>query len=237
MAVRQRIPSGSKSGVRSLKSESLALDYIPCNHSHNLRCTILLPCFLFACLGRLLRPHRAKHPKIEIKSCSGGGGHVDLGLLQRVDEVWPSDNMEAFYAAAVSFSGGDAGRAGIGADLNHWSEQDAGLASKMIALYKRIRGTVQLGDCCAVRVPAYATVQQSAFAGTRGARAVPGRVDETRGKRESTPGFRQYCCCSGADSVGVRQEGFPIPLVVCRGYGFLVSHCVNHVVQADAIGQ
>src|SRR5258708_19027209 len=39
---------------------------------------------------------RAKHPKLEIESCSGGGGRIDLGILQRVDEVWPSDNTEAF---------------------------------------------------------------------------------------------------------------------------------------------
>jgi alpha-galactosidase len=39
---------------------------------------------------------RAKHPKLDIESCSGGGGRIDLGILQRVDEVWPSDNTEAF---------------------------------------------------------------------------------------------------------------------------------------------
>src|SRR4029077_4943417 len=39
---------------------------------------------------------RAKHPALEIESCSGGGGRIDLGILQRVDEVWPSDNTEAF---------------------------------------------------------------------------------------------------------------------------------------------
>jgi alpha-galactosidase len=39
---------------------------------------------------------RAKHPKLEIESCSGGGGRVDLGILRRVDEVWTSDNTEAF---------------------------------------------------------------------------------------------------------------------------------------------
>ena len=39
---------------------------------------------------------RAKHPKLEIESCSGGGGRVDLGILKRVDEVWTSDNTEAF---------------------------------------------------------------------------------------------------------------------------------------------
>jgi alpha-galactosidase len=39
---------------------------------------------------------RAKHPDLEIESCSGGGGRVDLGILQRVNEVWPSDNTDAF---------------------------------------------------------------------------------------------------------------------------------------------
>jgi alpha-galactosidase len=39
---------------------------------------------------------RAKHPKLEIESCSGGGGRIDLGILKRVDEVWTSDNTEAF---------------------------------------------------------------------------------------------------------------------------------------------
>jgi alpha-galactosidase len=47
---------------------------------------------LYEILDRL----RAKHPKLEIESCSGGGGRVDLGILRRVDEVWTSDNTEAF---------------------------------------------------------------------------------------------------------------------------------------------
>jgi len=39
---------------------------------------------------------RAKFPNLEIQSCSGGGGRVDLGILERVNEVWTSDNTEAF---------------------------------------------------------------------------------------------------------------------------------------------
>jgi alpha-galactosidase len=46
---------------------------------------------LYDILDRL----RAKHPKLEIESCSGGGGRVDLGILRRVEEVWPSDNTDA----------------------------------------------------------------------------------------------------------------------------------------------
>ena len=39
---------------------------------------------------------RAKHPNLEIESCSGGGGRLDLGILERVNVVWTSDNTEAF---------------------------------------------------------------------------------------------------------------------------------------------
>jgi len=39
---------------------------------------------------------RKKHRNLEIESCSGGGGRIDLGVLQYVDEVWTSDNTEAF---------------------------------------------------------------------------------------------------------------------------------------------
>jgi alpha-galactosidase len=39
---------------------------------------------------------RRRHPKVEIESCSGGGGRVDLGILEYADEVWPSDNTDPF---------------------------------------------------------------------------------------------------------------------------------------------
>lgn len=39
---------------------------------------------------------RAKHPGVEIESCSGGGGRIDFGILRRVEQVWTSDNTEAF---------------------------------------------------------------------------------------------------------------------------------------------
>jgi len=39
---------------------------------------------------------RKRHPKLEIESCSGGGGRVDLGILHYVDEVWTSDNTDPF---------------------------------------------------------------------------------------------------------------------------------------------
>jgi alpha-galactosidase len=121
---------------------------------------------------------RAKHPQLEIESCSGGGGRVDLGVLQHVDEVWPSDNTDAFdrqriqegfsmaYPAKIMsawvtdvpnmntrstplsfrFLTAMQGALGIGANLNHFSAEDTKLATEMIAVYKRIRATVQTGE-------------------------------------------------------------------------------------------
>ncbi len=36
---------------------------------------------------------RAKHPALDIEACSGGGGRLDLGILERVNVVWASDNQ------------------------------------------------------------------------------------------------------------------------------------------------
>ena len=126
----------------------------------------------------ILRRLRDKHPDLEIESCSGGGGRVDLGVLPYVDEFWTSDNTEAFdrlriqegfsqaYAArfmsawvtdvpntnhrstplAYRFLVAMQGALGIGANLNKWSSDDFALATKMVALSKRIRATVQDGD-------------------------------------------------------------------------------------------
>jgi len=44
----------------------------------------------------ILKELRRRHPGVEIESCSGGGGRVDLGILEYVDEVWPSDNTDPF---------------------------------------------------------------------------------------------------------------------------------------------
>ena len=44
---------------------------------------------------------RAKHPKLEIESCSGGGARVDLGIMRRSDQVWPSDNTDALDRLSI----------------------------------------------------------------------------------------------------------------------------------------
>jgi alpha-galactosidase len=147
---------------------------------------------------------RARHPKLEIESCSGGGGRVDLGILQRVDEVWTSDNTEAFdrlriqegfsqaYPAkimsawvtdvpnhngrstplAYRFLVAMQGALGVGANLNKWTDTDSALATKMIALYKRIRPTVQLGDLYRLLSPRESDVTANQYVAADGKQSV-----------------------------------------------------------------
>nr|WP_314843454.1 alpha-galactosidase [uncultured Microbacterium sp.] len=42
-------------------------------------------------LYRLLDELRLRHPDLEIETCSGGGGRIDLGILDHTDRVWASD--------------------------------------------------------------------------------------------------------------------------------------------------
>jgi alpha-galactosidase len=45
---------------------------------------------VYALIDRL----RAAHPDVEIESCASGGARIDLGMLRRVDRVWPSDTND-----------------------------------------------------------------------------------------------------------------------------------------------
>ena len=47
-----------------------------------------------AALYRLLDELRARHPDVEIESCSSGGLRVDLAILERTDRVWGSDVID-----------------------------------------------------------------------------------------------------------------------------------------------
>lgn len=52
---------------------------------------------LYEILDRL----RAAHPQVAFESCSGGGGRVDLGILSRCEQVWTSDNTDAWDRTAI----------------------------------------------------------------------------------------------------------------------------------------
>ena len=50
---------------------------------------------------RLLDELRARHPGVEIESCSSGGARVDLGILERTDRVWASDTNDALERQGI----------------------------------------------------------------------------------------------------------------------------------------
>ncbi len=155
---------------------------------------------LYAILDRL----RARHPNLEIESCSGGGGRIDLGIMRYTDVFWTSDNTEAFDRLRIQegFSQGYTakymsawvtdvpnvnhrstsleyrflvamqGALGIGANLNKWSAEDAALATKMVALYKGIRNTVQFGDLYRLLSPRTADTTANEYVAKDGKEAV-----------------------------------------------------------------
>lgn len=45
-------------------------------------------------LYHILAELRRRHPRLEIEACSGGGGRIDLGILEYSDQVWTSDNTD-----------------------------------------------------------------------------------------------------------------------------------------------
>jgi len=47
-------------------------------------------------LYRIIDELRRRHAHVAFESCAAGGGRVDLGILSRVEQVWPSDNTDAF---------------------------------------------------------------------------------------------------------------------------------------------
>ena len=155
---------------------------------------------LYDILDRL----RAKHPKLEIESCSGGGGRVDLGILRRVEEVWASDNTEAFDRLRIQegftqayapkfmsawvtdvpnmnrrstplqyrFLVAMQGALGIGANLTKFSADDMAVATKMVATYKRIRSTVQLGGLYRLYSPRTGDIAANQYVAADGKQSV-----------------------------------------------------------------
>jgi len=149
---------------------------------------------------------RAKHPKLEIEDCASGGGRLDLGMLSRTDEVWTSDNTEAydrlriqegftlayapkFMSAWVTdvpnglankrttplqyrFLVAMQGALGIGANLMKWSDAESAEAAKLVALYKRIRPTVQLGDLYRLNSPRAGDIAANQYVAADGKQSV-----------------------------------------------------------------
>jgi alpha-galactosidase len=52
---------------------------------------------LYALIDRV----RAKHPKVEIETCSSGGGRADMGILAHSDRIWTSDTNDALDRQSI----------------------------------------------------------------------------------------------------------------------------------------
>jgi alpha-galactosidase len=39
---------------------------------------------------------KGKYSEVEIESCSGGGGRIDLAVMERIEQFWTSDNTDPF---------------------------------------------------------------------------------------------------------------------------------------------
>jgi alpha-galactosidase len=50
---------------------------------------------------RLLDELRARHPGLEIESCSSGGARIDYGILEHTDRIWASDTNDALERQAI----------------------------------------------------------------------------------------------------------------------------------------
>jgi len=53
-------------------------------------------------LYRLLDELKARHPGLEIESCSSGGGRVDLGIIDHTDRIWGSDCIDALERQGIN---------------------------------------------------------------------------------------------------------------------------------------
>ncbi|MFZ4718008.1 MAG: alpha-galactosidase [Ilumatobacteraceae bacterium] len=52
---------------------------------------------------RLLDELRARHPRVEIESCSSGGARIDLEILRRTERVWTSDCNDALERQTIQW--------------------------------------------------------------------------------------------------------------------------------------
>ncbi len=125
---------------------------------------------------------RRRHPAVIWENCAGGGGRVDMGMMELTEQSWTSDNTlpaarlqiqegysqlfpAATMAAWVTDGGKDvyplafrfhvsmAGALGIGGNLLEWSDEEREAARLQLELYKAVRPLIADGDLYRLRSP------------------------------------------------------------------------------------
>ncbi|WP_439591617.1 alpha-galactosidase [Microbacterium sp.] len=89
---------------------------------------------VYALIDRL----RRRFPRLEIESCASGGARLDLGMLTRVDRVWPSDtndplDRQGIHAATSLLIPPEYLGTHLGAERAHLTGRSADLSFRLAA--------------------------------------------------------------------------------------------------------
>lgn len=91
---------------------------------------------------------RRNHPRLSIQSCSGGGGRIDFGMLGRADQVWTSDNTDAFDRLRIQegYSLAYPARAMECWVTHEWNHQTHVIATLDLRFHCAMRGALGIGS-------------------------------------------------------------------------------------------
>lgn len=168
---------------------------------------------------------RASHPSVEIESCSGGGGRIDLGILSRVEQVWTSDNTDALdrlkiqegYLQAYTTK---AMMAWV-TDVPNFNGRSTPLDFRFLVA---MQGSLGIGNNLNRWKPEDFALATKMIAWYKGVRATvqEGRLYRLRSPREGEWTYNQYISADGRQSVVFalqrsQQYGRPAPSLVLRG--------------------
>jgi len=173
-------------------------------------------------LYSILADLRKKHPKIEIESCSGGGGRVDLGILHYTDEVWPSDNTDPFDRLAMQdgFSYAYTPQIMMAwvTDSPHWlNSRSTSLAYRMLS---SMQGSLGIGanlnhwgaeDFATAKrlIAAYHSVQRTIVRGDL-YRLISPRGDSEFSATETVAGDKRQAVVFAFSHSTQKERGFPL---------------------------
>lgn len=125
---------------------------------------------------------REEFPHVEFETCSGGGGRVDLGIMQYANQFWLSDNTDPYSRIRMQYSAmqfynpssmmswvTDAGKdlysldyrfivsmcvgLGIGANISKYSDKEIAKAKEWVDIYKDIRDIIAEGKAYRIGNP------------------------------------------------------------------------------------
>jgi alpha-galactosidase len=143
-------------------------------------------------LYRLWGELRRRHPGVIWENCAGGGGRVDLAMMELTEQSWASDNTvpsarlqiqegysQLFPAATMAawvtdeekekypldfrFHVSMAGALGVGGNLLEWTAAERDGARRHVERYKAIRPLVTHGDLYRLRSPQHSAVSALSY--------------------------------------------------------------------------